>query len=456
MTVSAPTRRERSFRRFTPTRIRPKDARYATWIAFIAWVFSVYDFILFGTLLPEIRADFGWSEAFAATISTLVSVGTFFVALAVGPLIDRIGRKKAMITTTAGAAISSGLTGITPGAVAPAWLVGARSASGLGYSEQAVNSTYLNELYASVEGKERNANRGFIYSLVQGGWPMGVVLAAAITSVLLPLVGWRGVFLIATFPAIVIAILGRRLKESPQYEVLREGRRLKAAGRREEADALGRAHGVDLSGADQKVSYLSLFEPAVRKHTIFLAGAFLLNWFGIQVLSVLSTTILTDGKGINFEDSLGVLIVSNLVGFVGYMSFGFIGDRIGRRNAIAFGWFGAGICYLLMLFAVEGFWPVVLLNSLGLYFVIGPYAALLFYMGESYPTAYRASGAAFANAMGPVGAIIGGGIFSGLLSLDFEVTTAAAIAGAIPILISGGLMFGARNIAPKEHDPALA
>ena len=173
---------------------------------------------------------------------------------------------------------------------------------------------------------------------MQGGWPVGVLFAALMTRLLLPEIGWRGVFLVATFPVIVIAILGRRLKESPKYEVLRHGAKLIEEGRREEAEALGRQYGVDLSGADRQKSYMSLFEPQVRKHTLFLAAAFLLNWFGIQVLNVLSTTVLTDGKDISFESSLGVLIVSNAVGFVGYMSFGWFGDRIGRRNAIALGW----------------------------------------------------------------------------------------------------------------------
>lgn len=444
-------------RPWRPTRILPKDVRYASWIAFIAWVFSVYDFILFGTLLPRIRDDFGWSTSKAATISTLVSVGTFVVALMVGPLIDRVGRRLAMIITTAGAAISSGLTGITPAAIGAPWIVGARSASGLGYSEQAVNSTYLNELYVAEEGHGKRGNRGFIYSLVQGGWPVGVLFAAAVAAVLLPLIGWRGVFLVATFPAIVIAILGRRLKESPQFEVMKRGQKLIAEGRREEAEALGEEHGVDLSTATghKKVSYVSLFEPEVRKHTIFLALAFLLNWFGVQVLNVLSTTILTDGKGISFSSSLVVLIVSNAVAFVGYMAFGRFGDKIGRRNAIAFGWFAAGICYLLMLFVFNGYWPVVILNSLGLFFLIGPYSALLFYMGESYPTRYRASGASLVNAMGPVGAILGGAIFSALLGANIDVPPAAAVAGAIPVLLSGALMFGARNIAPDDVDAVL-
>ena len=77
----------------------------------------------------------------------------FLVALTVGPLMERLGRRVALIFTTAGAAISSGLTGLAPSAIGAPWLVASRSASGLGYSEQAVNSTYLNELYASVDGR---------------------------------------------------------------------------------------------------------------------------------------------------------------------------------------------------------------------------------------------------------------------------------------------------------------
>jgi hypothetical protein len=45
------------------TEIEAKDVRYATIIAFLAWVFAVYDFILFGTLLPEIGKFYGWSSA---------------------------------------------------------------------------------------------------------------------------------------------------------------------------------------------------------------------------------------------------------------------------------------------------------------------------------------------------------------------------------------------------------
>lgn len=440
-----------------PTRILPKHVTYASVIAFLAWFFSVYDFNMFGTLLPKISAAFGWSTGFSTTVSDLVSVATFLAALTVGPLVDKLGRRLSMILTTAAAAVSSGLTGLTITSIAAPWIIVVRFFSGFGYSEQAVNSTYLNELYASVEGDDKKkTNRGFLYSLVQGGWPLGVMFGAAVVQVLLPGVGWRGTFLIATFPAIVIAILGRQLKESPKFEALQRARKLREQGRTEEVAEVERTYGVHLGGEDAKPSYAALFEPAIIRHTLFLCVAFLLNWFGVQVLSVLSTTVLVDGKHINFSSSLTVVIISNAVSFVGYMLFGYLGDRMPRRNAIGIGWFCSGICYLLMLYVVHGYWPVVVLNAAGLFFLIGPYSALLFYMGESYPTRYRAAGASLANAMGPVGAVLGGLVFTALINLNVTTATSAAIAGALPILISGALIFGARSIKPNSGDPDFA
>ncbi|MGO4147624.1 MFS transporter [Paenarthrobacter sp. YAF11_1] len=56
-----------------------------------------------------------------------------------------------------------------------------------------------------------------MYSLVQSGWPVGSVLAAAYIAIVLPIGGWAWTFVVAVFPAIFILIAGRYLKESPQF-----------------------------------------------------------------------------------------------------------------------------------------------------------------------------------------------------------------------------------------------
>lgn len=64
-----------------PTRI----FRMATMICMIASIVAVFDFILFGTLLPRNSESFGWSPSEALLVSTLVSVGTTIVLFTMGP-----------------------------------------------------------------------------------------------------------------------------------------------------------------------------------------------------------------------------------------------------------------------------------------------------------------------------------------------------------------------------------
>jgi MFS family permease len=422
---------------------------YASVVAFLAWVVCVYDYIMFGTLLPKMAGDFGWTPSTSTAIATLVAIGTFFVAILVGPLIDYLGRKKALIVTTAGTAISSGLTGLTPATLAAPFLTIIRAVSGLGYSEQAVNTTYLNEIYGNRRG------RGFIYAFIQGGWPIGVLLAAAFTALLLGTVGWRGVFLLATVPALIVAGLGFRLRESPRFLAMQRVRQLEKENRHDEAVEFGRHFDIDVHHV-KETTLQQIFEPDIRRHTIFLSLAFLTNWIGIQVFAVLGTTVLTEGKGTSFGSALTVLIVSNAAAYIGYLCHGFVGDRIGRRLTIAGGWVISGLAYTLMLFGPSSEAFVLTMYTIGLFFIIGPYAALLFFMGESFPTRVRGTGASFVNAMGPIGAIVGGALLTAFLTLTGQnMVLAAFLSGGLATILSGLLMLGTRDVKDPRQAEVL-
>ncbi|CAN5677499.1 MFS transporter [soil metagenome] len=425
---------------------------YSSIVAFLAWVFSVYDYTLFGTLLPVMAEGLGWSTATSTAVATYVGVGVFIVSVGVGPMLDYFGRKASLIMTTAGAALSSGLTALSFSAL---YVVVIRAFSGLGYSEQVVNAAYLNEIY----GKQRREGfvyrrRGLIYSLVQGGWPVGVLVGAAMAAVLVPTVGWRGTFVVATLPAIIIVVMGFWLKESPTFKAMQYVKKLEKEGRHDEAVEFGREHDIDTSRSTQN-TFRQIFGADIRKHTIFLSLAFLANWVGIQVFAVLGTTVLTEGKGFSFSSALLVLIISNAAAFIGYLTHGYFGDLIGRRWTIAGGWLISGTAYTIMLFGPDAGAFVLTMYTIGLFFVIGPYAALLFYMGESFPTRMRGTGAAFVNAMGPLGAIVGSALLTVFLSAGFQMTTSAFFAGAVAIVLSGLLMFGTRKVADVDEAEAV-
>ncbi|MFC3998930.1 MFS transporter [Nocardiopsis sediminis] len=414
--------------------LSPAMVRRISIVCFFAWVFSVFDHTLFGTLLPEISADLGWSASESTVVATWVTAGTFVVSLAVGPMLDRLGRKPSLMITTAGAALTSGVSALVGG---KASMVLVRSFSGLGYSEEVVNGVYLNEVYGN------SRRRGFMYSFVQSGWPVGALLGALVTALLLTEIGWRGVFLFATVPAIIIVALAYRIPESPVFVNLRHIRRLRAEGRGAEADALAQRAGVQ----DERQGRLrDVFAPELRRHTLCLSAAWLLNWMGIQVFSVLGTTVLIEAKGVSFDSALLVLILANAAGFLGYLFHGYIGDRIGRRATITGGWLIGGAVFTAMLFGPADSGFVIAMYALGLFFLTGPYAALLFYMGESFPAHVRGIGPNTAHIMGPVGAIAGSAVLSALLTAGIPMGSAAFFAGALGILGSGLAMLGTRKV----------
>lgn len=437
--------------------ITDRDVNIALWICFLAWTFAVYDFVLFGNLLPVLAEDLGWTSAQATGINTWVTAGTALVAFGIGPIVDKVGRRKGIVIAVAGAALASGLTAAAGwiagliGGLGVVLLVLIRSVAGLGYAEQAINATYLNELFAQTHADPAKARRrGIIYSLVQSGWPVGSVLAAVSVYLLFPIGGWALPFIVAVFPALFIAFAARYLKESPQFTVRHNAEKLLAAGRTQEAHALAATSGVDLT--EQSTPLAAAFKGESRRSTLVIGTAFLLNWFGVLTFAILGTSLLTaeDGKNIAFDSALGILIISNATAFAGYVFHGWLGDKIGRRNAIAGGWVMCGLSFSGMLLAPEGsFALVIALYSAGLFFMIGPYAALLFFNGESFPVHTRATGGSIINAAGQVGAILAGIGITAWLNTGASWIESAFIWGCIPIFLSGVIIMGARNVDPR-------
>jgi len=419
---------------------------FATITCFLAWAFSVYDYTLFGILLPVIATDLGWSTAFSTAVNSYVGIGMFVLALGVGPMLDYLGRRRSFVLTTVGAALSSGLTALAPNAV---FMTIIRSFSGLGYAEQLVNSAYLKEIYG-----ERK-RRGFVYSFVQSGFPVGFLIGTAMSKVLVPAIGWRGAFIVGLFPAVVILILRLWLPESPVFEALKGIRKLQKERRYDEAYNLGRRHDLEVRHAERS-PYLQIIEPGMRLNTISLTLAYLLNTFGVVVFSILGTTILTKAKGLSFDTALTFLLVANAAAVVGYITHGYLGDRFGRRMTIFVGWLISGAAFTVMLFGPESSGFVLTTYAVGLFFLIGPYAALLFLTAESFPARMRGTGGSIVNAMGLLGLILGSALVSLMLNIGATLVVAAFLAGALTTVLSAFCILGTREAAGERAAPVGA
>ncbi|GAA3676209.1 MFS transporter [Arthrobacter ginkgonis] len=436
----------------------PRDVKIASWICFFAWTVAVYDFVLFGNLLPIMAEDLGLSAAGATGLNTWITAGTALVAFGIGPVVDRYGRRRGIILAVVGAAVASLLTatvGWMVGLLGGLGLVGLvliRSLAGLGYAEQAINAVYLNEVYSSSGATSAQLRRrGLVYSLVQSGWPVGAVLAAASTAVLQPVGGWELCFVAAAVPAAFIGFAARWLKESPQFSARTEVIKLNEAGRHDEAAQLAEEFHIDDQGG-VRTPIRDTFRGESLRPVLAIGLAFLMNWIGVLVFAILGTSLLTaeSGRAVPFTNALLILIVSNGSSFLGYLFHGWLGDRIGRRNTIAIGWTLSAASFTGMLMLPAGsFAATVALYSLGLFFLIGPFSALLFFNGESFPAATRATAGSIINAAGQVGAIVGGVIVTACLGFGMSWNTTALFVGCIPILASGLMV-----LAAPHRDPA--
>jgi len=284
--------------------------------------------------------------------------------------------------------------------------------------------------------------------MVQTGWPVGALLSAGITALLMPIVGWRWTFVIAgVFTLVIIGFAVRLLRESPTFQAIREVKRRVAAGEMDAAKELAAEHDLMalVDGRAKSGSLRDVMAPGIRLHTICISGAWLTNWMGIQVFSVLGTTVLVNAKGISFKNALLVLVVSNFAAAIGYLVHGWVGDRLGRRVTILFGWAIGGVITILMLVLPGGQVLTFVLYALTLFFLTGPYGAMLFYMGESFPAHVRGTGANVAHVMAPLGGLAGSALLTVFLASGFTMTSSAIIAGSIPMLISAAFMIGAKT-----------
>lgn len=418
---------------YSQVKVSYSQIKFATLIAFLAWVFAVYDFVLFGTLLPVMGQEYQWTAAQQAEVVTWIALGGAIVTFILGPIVDRFGRRPGIIFTMIGAAFSSALTSLGT-SFGMGFLIFIRSIAGLGYAEQGVNATYLTELYASSDHENLRKRQGLIYSLVQSGWPVGALSAAGLTAVLLPYIGWKGCFIVAAIPAFLIGVIASKIKETPQYLRLKHYRHMIKNGDNTDAADFAANTEIDI---ESKLDIRAAFQGKALRPTLFLSLAFLLNWFAAQVFAILGTTVIVNVHQITFQNSLWILVISNFVGFIGYLFHGWMGDKIGRRNTIAIAWILGGFSFYLMIIGPSSLSSVITFYSLGLFFLIGAYSALMFFIAESFATQIRATCGSIVSAMGPLGAVLAGIGITSTLSMGYSWASAAIWFGALPCVLSG-------------------
>ncbi len=373
-------------------------------VAFLGTLFDAADFALFGGALPLIAREFGLGPAESGLLATVGLVGAFLGALFWGTISDYIGRRAAFQSTVAIFAIFTGL-------VAASWSIGSLIAFrflsnfGLG-GEVPVAATLTAEF---MPGRIRGRATGNMLA----AFPVGLVVAAGLSLLILPHFGWRALFAVGVVPAILLFFARRHVPESVRYSLskgkVEEARQTVAYI---EEHALGDSReplphapvkaevGTAVS---QGVTVFQLLAPGRRRRTILLwIVSFCFLWSSNGILFMLPT-ILTQ-RGIPLSQAISFLLVQAFFAIFGYSSCSFLIDRYGRRPVLFLYYFiGAG--FHLWFAMASGFWMYAAIALVG-WVNPGVYGPSAIYAGELYPTHLRATAVGWFFGIGRIGSFL--------------------------------------------------
>ena len=331
------------------------------------------DVQLYSFVIPTLIAVWGITRAQAGELGTAALLVSAVGGWLAGWLADRYGRVRTLQVAILWFAVFTFLSGLAQNF---AQLFAARALMGLGFGgEWAAGAVLLGEVI-------RPEYRGKALGMMQAGWAVGwgtaALLYAFFFSVLPAETAWRVLFLVGIAPALLVFFVRRYVEEPAVYLETRS----------------------KLSAQGERPSALEIFRPPLLRVTV-LGG---LMGTGAQggyyaVTTWLPTFLRTERK-LSVLDSAGYLAVSIAGAFCGYLSGGYLADRIGRRLTFLVFAMGAGVIAVTYTMIPFGDGAMLVLGFPLGFFASGVFSAMGPFFTEHFPTRVRGVGQGFAYNLG--------------------------------------------------------
>ena len=375
---------------FAPLRTLNHEQRSAVLASFLGWTLDAFDFFILVFVIKDIAHDFG-TEVADVTFAILLTLAMRPIgALVFGMLADRYGRRPTLMADIVFYSLMELLSAFAPSLGV---LLVLRALYGIAMGgEWGVGASLTME---SVPPQAR----GLVSGILQEGYAVGYLLAAAVFGLFYNYIGWRGMFIVGFVPALLVLYIRIHVRESPAWESRRSAETA-AAGGNGSAGSIWRA----IRGHWQLFIYVTL-----------LMTAFNFFSHGTQDLY---PTFLEVQHHLSAHEVGIIAVIYNIGALLGGILFGAYSERIGRRRAIVIAallslpviplWaLSSNVMMLaagafLMQFMVQGAWGVVPahLNELSPDEVRGTFPGFTYQLGNLLASANATIQAKIAAAHG--------------------------------------------------------
>ncbi|MFC3580060.1 MFS transporter [Sphingomonas hylomeconis] len=364
------------------------------WSSYIGWALDIMDLMLFAMMIAYISPDLGMDKSAAGMLVSVTLIASAFGGLIFGFLADRIGRAKAMVLSILCYSVGTMLCGFSQNLTQ---LLLFRIVLGIGIGgEWSSGAALLTETWPA-------RHRAKVMAWVQSAFATGYALAAIVAALLLPHIGWRGVFFFGLVPAL-FAFWVRR--HTPEPEIwLKQKERLSF-------------------GQTIKL----LFGEHKRSTIVGLAftSAAMCGYWGLftWIPTYLATPVAAGGPGLDLVKSTTWIVIMQVGAAAGFVTFGYIADSIGRKAAFMTFFFISALAVPAYTMIHD---PTILLifGPIVAFFGTGFYSGFAPTFAELFPTQIRATAQGFIYNTGRASAAVAPAMV-GLLSGSYGISGALA------------------------------
>ena len=367
----------------------------------VGYAMDGFDLLILGFMLSAISKDLNLTPGRAGSLVTWTLIGAVFGGIFFGILSDKYGRIRVLTWTIVLFAVFTGLCAFAQGY----WdLLIYRTIAGIGLGgEFGIGMALAAEAWPA-------RHRARVSSYVALGWQLGVLGAAVLTPLLLPSIGWRGMFLVGVIPAVVAWVIRNKLHEPEVFTA------------RNPKDQPSAMQCLKLLMKDKATSKVSL-------GVIVLTSVQNFGYYGIMIWM---PSFLSKQMGFSLTKS-SMWTAATIIGMsVGIWVFGQMADRIGRKPTFLIFQVGSVISVLTYSQLSD---PTAMLwvgAIMGLFVngMMGGYGAVI---SEAYPTEARATAQ---NVLFNIGRAVGGfgPVVIGALAMAYSFQVAIALLAAIYVL----------------------
>jgi len=382
------------------------DGKRAFVAASMAWGLDAFDVMLFSLTLPDVIRDLGLTKTQAGALGSITLLGAAVGGLIFGHIADRFGRTKALMGAVLIYSIFTAACGLSQSLWQFAVL---RAVLGLGMGGVwAAGASLVSETWPSHI-------RGRVLGFMQSAWAIGFAAAAVVNAVVGPRFGWRAVFFVGVLPALFTIWVHRRVKEP---EIWR----------------------ASANASVPKARFSDMFRGSMLRITgvvTFMNACALFGWWGLNgwIPAFLRLPRAEGGVGLGTATMSWFIVAMQLGMWLGYVSFGYISDSLGRKRVYVFYLLAASV--LLPLYGSLR-WPtaLLLLGPFVAFFGTGYFSGFGAVTAEIYPTSIRASAQGFTYNIGRIASAaapftVGSLATSRGFGIAFLVSGAAFLLGAI-------------------------